>query len=584
MKKFKKGVLLLIAFSLIAALFVGCNDGQQATDTADETTPAPDVTEATVAPTESTDIQEPEVEQMCEVVSSNPLSDVRVRQAIAYAIDMDAIIDGLMGGTPIAANSLTPNNAWKADGLEDYNYDPEKAKALLAAAGWDSNYEVDLVYYYADQLTVDTMAAIQAYLGEVGIKVNPRKLEGDLGTQLWTPPEDAVAGPSAVEWNLCFAAIAAVSEYEYYNRFLTGGGTNSHTPGNAELDALLEQAAGTIDTQEQMEIFKQIQQFENTNLPVIPLYYQQIFTVESDRLTRNGAMYGNEQYNYDWKIQTWDIEADENGEKIMKANGGPVEFFETPFINPGTYTSTKLLYDHLIVADGNLSNFRGQLASDYSLSEDGLTAEFTLADDIKWHDGTDITAEDVKFTVELVAKMPAVNVLFTGLISALEGYQDYVDGNADEITGIVIDGNKVKFNFEKLFPNTLVSFSQLAIVPKAYLEDADPLLLQQDDFWQNPIGSGPYKIEDVSMNNYAVFVPFEEYHEGVGIIEQIQLYPSTDSDANLVKNAAAGDIDYAYTKSMEDVIALADIDNVTVIPFDMNYTRLLYVNKFPFAE
>lgn len=584
MKKLGRFLCVILTLCMVALLFVGCSNGQEAIETTDDTTQAPAGTEAAAEQTESTEVEQEEtVEQMCEL-SNNPLSDVRVRQAIAYAVDTDAIIDGLMGGAPIPANSLTPNNAWKADGLEDYKYNPEKAKELLADAGWDPNYEIDMVYYYGDQLTVDVMAAVQAYLGEVGIKVTPRKLEGDLGAQLWTAPEDPVNGPSAVEWDLCYAGIAAVSEYEYYNRFMSGGGTNSHTPGNDTLDGLLQQAANTNNPEEQLQIFAQIQQFENQFLPIIPLYYQQIFTVESDRLSRNGATYGNEQYNYDWKIQTWDIEADENGEKILKANGGPVEFFETPFINPGTFTSTKILYDHLIVADGNLSSYKGQLASDYSLSDDGMTATFTLKDGIKWHDGAAITAEDVKFTVEMVAKMPAVNVLFTGLITSLEGYQEYVDGDADEITGIVIDGNTITFTFEKLFPNTLVSFSQLAIVPKAHLADADPLLLQQDDFWQHPIGSGPYKLQDVSMNNYAVFVPFEEYHEGVGIIEKIQLYPSTESDENLVKNAAAGDLDYAYSKSMEDVLALMELENVTVIPFDMNYTRLIYVNKYPKAE
>ena len=69
-------------------------------------------------------------------------------------------------------NSLSPNEATKATGLNDYDYNPEKAKELLAEANWDADYELDVVYYYTDQQTVDFMAAIQSYLKDVGIKMN----------------------------------------------------------------------------------------------------------------------------------------------------------------------------------------------------------------------------------------------------------------------------------------------------------------------------------------------------------------------------------------------------------------------------
>ena len=47
-------------------------------------------------------------------VSSNPLSDIRVRQAIAYAIDKQALIESLLQGKAVAANALMPNDDWKA--------------------------------------------------------------------------------------------------------------------------------------------------------------------------------------------------------------------------------------------------------------------------------------------------------------------------------------------------------------------------------------------------------------------------------------------------------------------------------------
>ena len=65
----------------------------------------------------------------------NPLQDVRVRQALWYAIDMDTIVDALWNNTVVAANkSLVPEGFWQADGLTEYVYDPVKAKRAGTAA------------------------------------------------------------------------------------------------------------------------------------------------------------------------------------------------------------------------------------------------------------------------------------------------------------------------------------------------------------------------------------------------------------------------------------------------------------------
>lgn len=239
--------------------------------------------------------------------SKSPLADLNVRQAIAYAIDMDAIAENLFKGAAIPANSLTPNEPTKASGLNDYKYNPEKAKELLAAANWDPSYTLDVVYYYTDQQTVDYMAAIQGYLKEVGIEMSFRLLEGDLGTLLWTPPADSINGPSAVEWDMAYAANAALSLHEYYDRYQTGFSSNSHTPGNAELDKLIEATNSTFDNAEILEAFHALQKYENENLFSLPLYYQPIFVIESDKILTGAPKYGNPQFNYNWDITNWKL-------------------------------------------------------------------------------------------------------------------------------------------------------------------------------------------------------------------------------------------------------------------------------------
>ena len=513
--------------------------------------------------------------------NSNPLSDVRVRQAIAYAIDMDTIAETLLEGKALVADSQTPNGGWKVDGLNPYSYDPEKAKELLAAANWDPDYTLDVVFYYGDQLTVDLMTAIQAYLDMVGVKMTFKKLEGDLSAQLWTPPEDPVNGPSAVKWDMCYGAVAAMALQEFYHRYRGGEKSNSHTPGVPELDALVNAINASADPAEQKAAFAELQKYENENLPAIPLYYQQVFIYESTRLNRNGGGYGNAQYNYDWNILNWTVTPDADGKQALYTNTAPVEFFQTPWFNPGIYMPSKVLFDRLLFADPTMTPSKGNMVSDYSLSDDALTLSFTLKDGLKWHDGSDLTAEDVKWSVEYATQVSALNAVFAKTFASLEGAQAFADGKADEISGIVVDGNTIIFKLAQLDPNVLLTFTQFPPLPKALLADVDPLQFQQAAFWQNPIGSGPFKVQEVQMNDYTVLVPFEEYHGGVAKIDEIILYPSGENDSNVIPNAAAGKLDYGFTKSVGDVKALEEMDHMRLIPVDIPYTRSFFVNKFP---
>lgn len=103
--------------------------------------------------------------------------DVRVRQAIMHAIDRQTIIDTVKLGTGTLSNTMFPAEWARDTELTDYPYDPEKAKALLAEAGWDSSRQVDLQRYYTDQVNKDTVDAIAAMLQAVGINAVVREVK-----------------------------------------------------------------------------------------------------------------------------------------------------------------------------------------------------------------------------------------------------------------------------------------------------------------------------------------------------------------------------------------------------------------------
>ena len=574
--RLRKVAGLLLAAAMAASLTAGCSGGNSPS-----TPQAPAESSGTSdSGAESTAAEGESAAQSGDAQSlGTPLADVRVRQALAYAIDLDAIVESLFDGKAEKAISFTSPGDWLNTDIPVYEYNPEKAKELLAEANWPSDYTLDVVYYYDDQQTVDLMTIIGQYWQDVGVKSQFRKLEGDLASQLWVPPADMENGPSAVKWDLAYAAVAALVESEFYNRFASTASNNSSVPKQDGLDELIAKSNSTMDTEEQKAAFKEIQQYVAENALALPLYHQVCFIYTSDDLDTAGSEFGNDQFSYEKNILDWNIARDD---KTLYTNGGPQEFFWYPMVNPGYMINTELVFDKLINADSSLNPTDGMLAETYTVSEDGKSIEFVLRDGLTWHDGEPLTAEDVKFTIELMLKAPGTNAVASEVMQAITGAAAYADGSAEDLEGVVIDGNTVTVNFDTVSANALQVFSQWPILPKHCLENADPAALQQDQFWQKPIGSGPFMVDEVVLNNYATLKRWDGYYkQGSGNIETIHMFASGENDANLVKNASAGQIDYAWSKSTDDAKAIEALDNMTVHTANIRYTRCFYINQFP---
>jgi peptide/nickel transport system substrate-binding protein len=109
-------------------------------------------------------------------VQRAPTSDVRVRRAILYALDKRALVDRLTYGAADPATQDLPSFLWAYDrGLRPTPYDPAKAKALLAAAGYGSVHRLSLDVYFEQSSTLAKILSvqIQALLAPLGIDVRP---------------------------------------------------------------------------------------------------------------------------------------------------------------------------------------------------------------------------------------------------------------------------------------------------------------------------------------------------------------------------------------------------------------------------
>ncbi len=104
----------------------------------------------------------------------HPITKRAVRQALGHAIDRQAIVDNLLKGASKVVNSACfPTQFGCEQDVTAYDYDPEKAKALLAEAGYPEGFEIDL-YAYRNREYAEAMLA---YLAEVGITANLKYLQ-----------------------------------------------------------------------------------------------------------------------------------------------------------------------------------------------------------------------------------------------------------------------------------------------------------------------------------------------------------------------------------------------------------------------
>lgn len=192
----------------------------------------------------------------------NPIfQDKRVRQAFHYAIDRQSIVEQIFKGGATVVPCISPHEAlWPNESKRnEYEYNPTKARELLAEAGWDPEYEFEVWTYYTSQDQKDALQAIQAYLSDVGIKVVPRLMDVPAyNAQFYT----------GIGWDMSYrGATGNLARYSFGNYLSDGypGAEGNSLSGykNAEFDQLLRQAQSESRADRYLELLKEIGRWQN---------------------------------------------------------------------------------------------------------------------------------------------------------------------------------------------------------------------------------------------------------------------------------------------------------------------------------
>lgn len=214
------------------------------------------------------------------------LKDVRVRQAIACAIDRGLLIHTLMDGRARPAESLLPPRHWAfTDDVARYDYDPARAELLLDAAGYRAG--ADGVRFHLtmktsnDEGTRLLAAVLQQQLARVGIALELRSYEF---ATFYSDVRNGAFQMYSLRW-IGGNEQPDIFTYIYATASFSPHGANRSHYSNPRLDALLADAAESTDTARRRADYVQVQQILSRDLPAINLWYLDTVVVHNRRLT-----------------------------------------------------------------------------------------------------------------------------------------------------------------------------------------------------------------------------------------------------------------------------------------------------------
>ncbi|MBI3944187.1 MAG: ABC transporter substrate-binding protein [Chloroflexi bacterium] len=167
--------------------------------------------------------------------------------------------------------------------------------------------------------------------------------------------------------------------------------------------------------------------------------------------------------------------------------------------------------------------YEGDLAESYEASKDGLTYTFKLRKGVKWHDGQPFTADDVKFTFDLVLNPDLAFGQRSMSFQYLEGFDAFSKKTANSISGVtVVDANTVQLKFTKWSADVLENLNRTPIQPKHLLAGkSKDELLKADQAVSKPIGTGPFKFAQYVPGQYYSVEANPDYYKGRPYLDRI---------------------------------------------------------------
>lgn len=205
------------------------------------------------------------------------------------------------------------------------------------------------------------------------------------------------------------------------------------------------------------------------------------------------------------KVEAKKVDASLYGDALSSSSiAEPINLIPAISSDSASHQVAGYVYNGLVKYDKDLK-LTGDLAESWEISKDNLSITFHLKKGVKWHDGEDFTAEDVKFTYEFMIA---------------DDTPTSYDGDFRKVKEFeIIDDYTVKVTYEEPYSPALNSWG-MWIMPSHLLKGVSP---SKSSLQRSPIGTGPYVFEEWQTGKSVTLKAFDDYFEGKPKIEKVIL-------------------------------------------------------------
>ncbi|WP_137286455.1 ABC transporter substrate-binding protein [Halorussus salinisoli] len=229
---------------------------------------------------------------------------------------------------------------------------------------------------------------------------------------------------------------------------------------------------------------------------------------------------------------------------------GSIDVLDPPYISVGQYFQVAgNVFNGLVTLKEDLT-VRGDLAKDWTVENDGKKFTFQLREGVKFHNGDEFTADDVKYTIDRTISNEAPAA---GKLSSLKSVDD---------GGVNVKGDyEVELNFEEAMAPALIYLTRgpgraATIVNKNAIEE-----MSEEQYKVTPVGTGPFEVTEHEVGSGVTLDAFDDYFEtdedgnSLPYLDGIDVKPISEP-ATLVNALRGGDVDFA------NLVPLQNIDKV----------------------
>ncbi|MCK5649699.1 MAG: ABC transporter substrate-binding protein, partial [Gammaproteobacteria bacterium] len=195
---------------------------------------------------------------------------IKLRKAIAYALDRDKIIQYALGNAAKKANGFFPESHWAGAVLIDYDYDQKKAAALMYELGYSEKKHLQLTYKTSsDPFRIRIATIIQSQLKDVFIDVDIRSYD-------WGTFYGDIKNGQFQLYSLTWVGIKTPDVFRnvFHSESLPPSGANRGRLKNKKIDQMIETAEQQQDLAEQARLYQLLQKELHQTLPYVSLWYE----------------------------------------------------------------------------------------------------------------------------------------------------------------------------------------------------------------------------------------------------------------------------------------------------------------------